>query len=89
MIYNEELDNFAQEDLNGRQIRNAVRTAHALAISDGSMIAVEHVQTALGAIKTFDADFGIGSAEAQRELNASAAPGLDSRSAKKKRVAYS
>jgi len=86
MIYNDELDDFAQEDLNGRQIRNVVRTAHALAISDGSMIAVEHVQMALGAMKTFEADFDAGTAEAQRESTASAIPELDSRSAKRKRV---
>ena len=86
MIYNGGLDEFAQEDLNGRQIRNVVRTAHALAISDGSTIAVEHVQMALEAMKTFEADFDIGSAEAQRELNASAAPDLGSRSAKRQRV---
>ena len=87
MIYNEELDDFAQEDLNGRQIRNVVRTAHALAISDGGMIAVDHVQMALGAMKTFEADFDTGTAEAQRELNAGAVPDLGSRSAKRKRVA--
>jgi hypothetical protein len=88
LIYTGELDVFAREDLNGRQIRNVVRTAHALSISDGSMIAVEHVQMALVAMKTFEADFDLGSAEAQREVNDNAAPGLGSRGAKRQRTAY-
>jgi len=87
MVYNGVLNDFAQEELNGRQIRNVVRTAHALAISDGTMIAVEHVQMALGAMRTFEADFDIGSAAAQRELDSSAAPDLSSRSSKRQRVA--
>ena len=87
LSYTGELDVFAREDLNGRQIRNVVRTAHALAVSDGNMIAAEHVQMALEAMKTFEADFDIGHAEAQRELHDIASSHVSSRSAKRPRLA--
>jgi SpoVK/Ycf46/Vps4 family AAA+-type ATPase len=86
LIYRGDLDIFAREDLNGRQIRNVVRTAHALAVSEGIMVAVEHVQMALGAMKTFEADFEIGSAEAQRELHDTGGSDFGSFSAKRRRI---
>lgn len=47
---------WAAQDLNGRQIKNAVRTAHALAVSAGRDLAAKDIDTALKVMTTFDAD---------------------------------
>jgi hypothetical protein len=51
------LAELASKDLNGRQIKNAVRTAHALAVSSGTELSMKYLMIALGAMETFDADF--------------------------------
>ena len=43
-------------DLNGRQIKNTVRTGHALAVSEGIDLAAQHLDMALKVTKTFDVD---------------------------------
>lgn len=50
------LGTWAAQDLNGRQIKNAVRTAHALAVSAGRDLAAKDIDTALKVMTTFDAD---------------------------------
>ena len=51
------LDHLASEELNGRQIKNAVRTAQALALSDDCELKVEHIDQSLTAMNMFEADF--------------------------------
>lgn len=46
-IGGEELAELAKADLNGRQIKNVVKTARLLALRDGSPLALEHVETVL------------------------------------------
>ncbi|KAK4945384.1 hypothetical protein LTR66_014394 [Elasticomyces elasticus] len=48
----------AQVDVNGRQIKNAVRTASALAKSEGVELSEEHMQSVLETIAAFEEDFG-------------------------------
>lgn len=57
------LSAWATQDLNGRQIKNAVRTAHALAVSAGRDLAAKDIDTALKVMKTFDADVSSEGAE--------------------------
>jgi len=51
------LDGLATEELNGRQIKNAVRTAHALAVSSKTPLSPRHLNMALSAMKMFETDF--------------------------------
>ena len=53
------LDQLAQENLNGRQIKNIARTAYALALGERSTIRLEHIETALKAIQAFELDFQV------------------------------
>jgi hypothetical protein len=48
------LDELATHDLNGRQIRNMVRTACAIARSKGSDLTAQHLRTAIRAMVTFE-----------------------------------
>jgi hypothetical protein len=48
---------FAAVELNGRQIKNTVRTANALALSEGRMLSAEEIQAVLETVTEFDADF--------------------------------
>ena len=51
------LNQLAQERLNGRQIKNIVRTAFALALGDDTTVRLEHVKMALDAMTTFEESF--------------------------------
>jgi len=57
----------AAEELNGRQIKNIVRTAHALAVSSNTQLGHHHINKALNAMKMFEADFAEEAAESARE----------------------
>ena len=50
------LDNLATEELNGRVIKNTVRTAHALAVSAGKPLSAQHIDDALKFVRRFDAE---------------------------------
>jgi AAA+ superfamily predicted ATPase len=63
------LNSVAAEALNGRQIKNAVRTAYALAIADGSELRPEDIRMSLKSIKDFEEDFTQDSAEAGRDVD--------------------
>jgi hypothetical protein len=52
----EALAHLADIKLNGRQIKNAVRTAHALATSEGIALTCEHVERTAATIRQFDED---------------------------------
>lgn len=67
------LDQIADEELNGRQIKNVVRSAHSLAFSENSSIQSHHVSMALKPIKNFEKDFeygvrGVGQQRAASDL---------------------
>jgi len=51
------LDKIATKDVNGRQIKNIVRTAFALAFSLEVPISPIHIVKGLKALKSFDAEF--------------------------------
>jgi hypothetical protein len=53
----EYLAELGKEDLNGRQIKNTVRTAYALAVSAGDNLSQVHIETALSAMRMFEKDF--------------------------------
>lgn len=61
------LDSLAAEELNGRQIKNIVRTAHALAVSSNNQLGHCHINKALNAMKIFEADFAEDAAERAME----------------------
>jgi len=44
-------------ELNGREIKNAFRMSHALAVDSGKEFSKEHVEAALEGIQSFAADF--------------------------------
>jgi SpoVK/Ycf46/Vps4 family AAA+-type ATPase len=50
------LDKLAAAEFNGRQIQNAVRTAHALAVRSGKRLDVKHLDMPLTAMKAFEVD---------------------------------
>ena len=58
----------ARKNLNGRQIKNAVRTAQALAVNTGEKLDMEHINRVLEVGESFDKDLkgGTGYIEAMR-----------------------
>lgn len=64
----EHLDRLARHELNGRQIKNTVRTAHALAINKGEPLSMVHMQQVLDVQLSFDRDlkWGTGFEDAMR-----------------------
>ncbi|KAK4955945.1 hypothetical protein LTR10_006884 [Elasticomyces elasticus] len=64
----EGLDHLSRRQLNGRQIKNAVRTAQAIALREGSKLSMEHVKTVLSVNEEFERDLkgGTGYTEAMR-----------------------
>lgn len=51
------LDRIADEELNGRQVKNVVRLAHSLALREKSLIKARHISIALEPLKNFEHDF--------------------------------
>ena len=73
-LNDEVLDRLAAEDINGRQIKNTVKTAQALSISENCPLQERHINMSLSAMSIFDADFAeetTGHAEGDRVLTAS------------------
>jgi hypothetical protein len=75
------LDGLADHDINGRQIRNMVRTAYALAVSAGERLTTTHLRTALRAMIAFEE----GGDDADKILVDEDATTTDSRSRKRRR----
>jgi AAA+ superfamily predicted ATPase len=48
------LDEVSSHDLNGREIRNIVRTAYAIALSKGSKLTAQHLRTTLKVMAAFE-----------------------------------
>ncbi|OJD32290.1 atpase aaa+ type core [Diplodia corticola] len=51
----EYLDHLASQELNGRQIKNIVRTAHSVAVGEGGFLNSTHINSAMVAMMAFDA----------------------------------
>ncbi|TGZ83324.1 hypothetical protein EX30DRAFT_370338 [Ascodesmis nigricans] len=58
LITSEDISYLAKKDLNGRQIKNIVRTAQALAKSQGERMGMRHVRKVLAVAEGFDDDLG-------------------------------
>ncbi len=67
-ISEEQLDVLSRCQLNGRQIKNLVRTAQALALNEKAMLTLEHIRRVIDVAETFDRDLkgGTGYIEAMR-----------------------
>ena len=52
----EDWNRLARHDLNGRQIKNAVRTAQALAVNEGRPLDMKHIGKVLEVAETFEKD---------------------------------
>jgi AAA+ superfamily predicted ATPase len=63
------LHSLAAETLNGRQIKNIVRTAHALAMAEGEELRPQDIHMSLKSIKDFEEDFAHDAVEAGREVS--------------------
>jgi hypothetical protein len=63
-----ELDLLARNQLNGRQIKNLVRTAQALALNEKKMLTMDHIRRVIEVAETFDRDLkgGTGYLDAMR-----------------------
>ncbi|GAQ39769.1 hypothetical protein AtubIFM55763_006199 [Aspergillus tubingensis] len=56
-----DFDLLARHNLNGRQIKNSVRTAQALAVNEQNPLSMEHIRRVLEVAETFDRDLRGGS----------------------------
>lgn len=79
------LDGLAAESLNGRQIKNIVRTAHALAMAEESELRPEDIYVSLQSIKDFEEDFAHDLAEKEREDDGRNASSVSQHRAKRRR----
>ncbi|KAG0156595.1 hypothetical protein PDIDSM_3776 [Penicillium digitatum] len=64
----EDYDMLSRHTLNGRQIKNSVRTAQALAVNENVPLSMEHIKRVLEVAETFDQDLrgGTGYLDAMR-----------------------
>lgn len=64
----EDYTSLAKFDLNGRQIKNTVRTAQALAVNKSEPLAMKHIKQVLDVLASFDRDLkgGTGYQDAMR-----------------------
>ena len=77
------LAELSAKNVNGRQIKNAVRTAHAFAVSEDTNIQLKYLEMALDALEKFNKDFE--DSKAEEEDTADLVP---QRGYKRKRVDY-
>lgn len=59
LLHGNLLDQIAVEDLNGREIKNAVHMAHSLATNQQCPITKHHLDSALSTKRAFDNDWNI------------------------------
>ena len=64
----DEYNTLARHELNGRQIKNTVRTAQALAVNKGEPLSMTHIRQVLDVQMSFDRDLkgGTGYQDAMR-----------------------
>jgi hypothetical protein len=67
-LSDEQYEVLARKELNGRQIKNSVRTAQALALNEDSVMTLEHIHRVLNVAESFERDLkgGSGYTEAMR-----------------------
>lgn len=53
----EQIRDLAQRGINGRQIKNAARTAHSLALGKGEKVGYEHLRLTLDSMDEFTREF--------------------------------
>ncbi|KAF8186775.1 P-loop containing nucleoside triphosphate hydrolase protein, partial [Pholiota molesta] len=56
-ITEEQIRDLAKRGINGRQIKNAARTAHSLALGKGEKVTYEHLRLTLDALDEFTREF--------------------------------
>lgn len=56
VVTKDELENLSRRELNGRQIKNVVRTAQALAQNKGELLGMEHLREVLEVTEGFERD---------------------------------
>jgi SpoVK/Ycf46/Vps4 family AAA+-type ATPase len=56
-ITGKQIEELSKKDINGRQIKNAVRTAQSLAIAKGQKLAYDHLLQTLDAMEDFNREF--------------------------------
>jgi hypothetical protein len=56
-VTKEQIKELARRDINGRQIKNAARTAHSLAVAKGEDVCFEHLRITLDALDEFTKEF--------------------------------
>ena len=78
----ESLERIANENLNGRQIKNIARTAAMLAAGEGSPLRFAHIETALEATQAFDSNIAADVAKRQAE----SAEGASGNVSKRRRI---
>ena len=68
VLTDEDYTDLARHDLNGRQIKNTVRTAQALAVNRGEALGMAHIRQVLDVHVSFERDLkgGVGYQEAMR-----------------------
>lgn len=64
----QDLESLARHEMNGRQIKNTVRTAQALALNERAIMRMSHVKRVLDVSEAFDRDLkgGTGYEDAMR-----------------------
>ena len=67
-IEEKDLDDLSRRALNGRQIKNIVRAAQALAIHEDTALSLVHIRTVLDVAQSFERDLkgGTGYEDAMR-----------------------
>ncbi|RFU78686.1 p-loop containing nucleoside triphosphate hydrolase [Trichoderma arundinaceum] len=80
------LELIADEELNGRQIKNVVRLAHSLAFGEKTLIQPHHVTMALESMKDFEKSFGNGSEDATKQTEANELDTNEEHPAKRRRT---
>lgn len=53
----EQIQNLSEKDINGRQIKNATRTAQSLAVGRGEKLSYQHLLDTLNAMQDFTTEF--------------------------------
>ncbi|KAL7946245.1 P-loop containing nucleoside triphosphate hydrolase protein [Trichoderma barbatum] len=79
------LDRIADEELNGRQIKNVVRLAYSLALSENSLIKPHHITIALEPMKHFEKDFENENEDVERQRAVNDSDGNHERPTKRRR----
>ena len=57
VITEDEIEELAKRNVNGRQIKNAARTAQSLAVGKGEQVTFEHLRKTLDVMEEFHAEF--------------------------------